>query len=145
MTTSAGRLFDAVASITGVAHENAFEGQAAMLLEAAARCGSLRYEIPFESGQLDWRSMIEEIRRDAQTAPAGEIAYAFHEALADAIVRVARSIGFRTVVLSGGVFQNVLLVNMIRSRIEVRTHWRVPPNDGGIALGQAVIAGMRCA
>jgi hydrogenase maturation protein HypF len=145
MTTSAGRLFDAVASITGVGHENAFEGQAAMLLEAVATRGTVRYEIPFENGQLDWRSMIQAIHRDAQTMPAWEIAYAFHEALADAIVCVARRSGFRTVVLSGGVFQNVLLVNMIRSRMEVRTHWRVPPNDGGIALGQAVIAGMRCA
>lgn len=148
VTTSAGRLFDGVAAITGVASTNAYEGQAAMFLEAAAAsagASGVSYELPFEGGQLDWRPMIAAIAGDARTRTPEEIARGFHDALARAIVRVATAYGFKRVVLSGGVFQNVLLVNLVRSMMDVKTHCRIPPNDGGIAAGQVVIAGYVCA
>ena len=142
-TTSVGRLFDAVASIAGVANESRFEGQAAMLLER---------QIDDHTGDAyplldgDWSPMIEAVHRDvARGAGTPLIASRFHNALANWIVRVAGQVGVPQVALSGGVFQNGYLVERTAALLEARgfqvyTHQRVPPNDGGIALGQAVIA-----
>jgi hydrogenase maturation protein HypF len=140
ITTSVGRLFDAVAAITGCAMNNAYEGQAGMSLEAASMSSACAapYELPFESGELDWRSLIAGIVTDVGTRQPGEIAHGFHAALADAIATVARRFPGLPVVLSGGVFQNAFLVDEVSRRIPVFTHQRIPPNDGGIALGQAV-------
>lgn len=149
-TTSVGRLFDAVASLAGVAHQNRFEGQAAMLLES--RIGGVRteeaYPLPGEAAG-NWAPLIEAVRSDAArgVAPA-LIAARFHNALVEWIVRVARWVGVPQVVLSGGCFQNSYLVERAAAALEARgfsvyTHQRVPPNDGGIALGQAVMAAWR--
>lgn len=148
LTTSVGRLFDAVASIAGVAQVNRFEGQAAMQLERAigatvtAECYRLG-----EGG--DWAPLVEEVRADAarNVSPA-LISAKFHNALARWIVEVAEQTGVGQVALSGGVFQNTYLTERAASLLEERgfrvyTHQRAPANDGGIALGQAVIAGIR--
>jgi hydrogenase maturation protein HypF len=138
LTTSVGRLFDAVASIAGVAQENRFEGQAAMLLERAiVPCDDL---YPFPDG--DWAPLVQAARSGAG---AGEIAARFHNALAHWILSVALRAAVPHVVLSGGVFQNAYLTERAAVLLEhagfaVHTHQRVPANDGGIALGQAVIA-----
>ena len=149
LTTSVGRLFDAVASIAGVARENRFEGQAAMLLERTI--GSLTtqdcYPLGEKDGAADWAPLIEAVRADAgKNTPRERIAARFHNALVQWILAVAERVGVRTVVLSGGVFQNSYLVERAAALLESRgfrvaTHQRVPANDGGIALGQAVIAG----
>lgn len=148
-TTSVGRLFDAVSSLAGVAHESRFEGQAAMLLERAIdgletdEC----YPLAEHGGGADWAPLIDAVRRDVKAAvPRKLIAARFHNALANWIVVVAERAGARDVVLSGGVFQNSYLVEraaalLERSGYHVYTHQRVPANDGGIALGQAVLAG----
>jgi hydrogenase maturation protein HypF len=137
LTTSVGRLFDAVAAFTGVASESRFEGEAAMRLERAAT-GDGAYEIP--GG--DWQPLIEAVIAEPDPHAASA---RFHRALANWILAVARETGLPDVVLSGGCFQNALLTGLTCELLEaagyrVHTHQRVPPNDGGIALGQAVLA-----
>jgi hydrogenase maturation protein HypF len=149
VSTSVGRLFDAVASIAGIAHENRFEGQAAMLLERSI--GSLQtedcYPLGESGGVADWAPLVDAVRSDSQRGVPRELMAArFHNALVRWILRVAERIGVRQVVLSGGVFQNSYLVERGAALLEshgfrVATHQRVPANDGGISLGQAVIAG----
>lgn len=137
-TTSVGRLFDAVAAMSGVAQENRFEGQAAMMLERAIGLSASEEAYPLPGG--DWEELV-------RRAPAGgPVAALFHNALVEWIVEVARSSGVRQVVLSGGCFQNRYLTERAAGKLEalgftVYTHQRVPANDGGIALGQAVLAG----
>ena len=146
-TTSVGRLFDAVASMAGVAQESLFEGQAAMLLER--QIGELATDDCYPLPEGDWGPLIEAVHRDvARGEAAAHIAARFHNALANWIVSVAEHAGERRVALSGGVFQNGYLVERTAALLEARgfqvyTHQRVPPNDGGIALGQAVIAALR--
>lgn len=144
-TTSVGRLFDAVASITGLAHQNRFEGQAATLLEN--EIGALRIQEAYPLASGDWAPLIAEVLK-AQRAgvPVPTIAARFHNALVNWIIEVAASVGLKDVVLSGGVFQNRYLTERSATALEsrgfvVHTHRQVPPNDGGIALGQAVMAG----
>jgi hydrogenase maturation protein HypF len=148
VTTSVGRLFDAVAAMAGVARESRFEGQAAMLLERAI--GGLRTDesYPLEwGGACDWRPLVEAVRKDAgDGVSAALIAAKFHNALADWILAIAGRTGAKQVVMSGGVFQNGYLTERAAGLLEARriavyTHQRVPANDGGIALGQAVLAG----
>jgi hydrogenase maturation protein HypF len=155
MTSSAGRLFDAVAAIAGVAATSAYEGEAAMRLEAALRDepGRPAYPLPLLDGghpmDLDWRPLVAAALHDATAGvPPSAISLRFHNALAAAIVSVARHAGLRDVVLSGGVFQNGALVERARARLldagfHPFIHHRVPPNDGGLALGQAVLAAAR--
>lgn len=144
LTTSVGRLFDAVASLAGVAQKSRFEGQAAMLLERSIGGAALEDAYPLPEG--DWAPLIDAVRRDAAAGvPAGTIAARFHNALAHWILAVAVRTGARDVTLSGGVFQNGYLVEKAAALLEARgfrvhTHQRVPPNDGGIALGQAAMA-----
>jgi len=143
-TTSVGRLFDAVASITGVAQQNRFEGQAAMLLEN--EIGSLRTEEAYPLMSGDWAPLIVEVLRDKREGlPAPRIAARFHNALVNWILEVAAESELKQIVLSGGVFQNRYLTERAAAMLEskgfvVHTHRQVPPNDGGIALGQAVMA-----
>ncbi len=151
-TTSAGRLFDAFAGLLGICHINAYEGQAAMLLEeAAARADAGRdYAIAVRDGErcreLDWRPMLESVLADlAGGVDVSAIALGIHRALAAAIVSVACGSGLRDVALSGGCFQNKLLTEdaasgLRREGFRVWLNKSVPPNDGGIALGQAVHA-----
>ena len=148
VTTSVGRLFDAVAAMAGVARESRFEGQAAMMLERAI--GGLETDEAYPLGEDgDWRPLVAEVVEDARRGVgAGIIAARFHNALANWIVAVAERADARQVALSGGVFQNSYLVERAARLLEARgvrvaTHQRVPANDGGIALGQAVLASLR--
>ena len=153
-TSACGRLFDAVASIAGIRDEVNFEAQAAIELEMAALSG-VDALYPFdvsssEPWQIDVRPAIEEIVKDALGGKdRGWIAAAFHNTIAAIAVEVADRIrsaeGISRVCLSGGTFQNMYLltksVAALRAKnFEVFLHARVPPNDGGISLGQAVIA-----
>ena len=140
-TTSVGRLFDAVAAITGVAQRNAFEGQAALRLEHAI--GSTLTDDAYSMAGGDWAPMLRELEKDPPALASAK----FHNGLVEWILEVARAAGVPQVVMSGGVFQNRYLVDRAVSRLEasgfaVHTHQRVPPNDGGLALGQAVLAGI---
>lgn len=145
-TTSVGRLFDAIACITGVARRNHFEGQAAMLLEN--EIGPLRTEEAYPLPDGDWGPLILAVIADKRAGvPVPRIAARFHNALVEWILEVAAHADTRKIVLSGGVFQNRYLTeraaSLLESRgFEVYTHQQVPPNDGGIALGQAVISAL---
>jgi hydrogenase maturation protein HypF len=144
-TTSVGRLFDGIASIAGLAHQNRFEGQAAMLLEN--EIGTLRTEEAYSLSSGDWAPLISDVRQDSRAGvPVSRIAARFHNALVNWIVEVVEQVRDKQVVLSGGVFQNRYLTERAAAVLEARgfvvhTHRQVPPNDGGIALGQAVMAG----
>ncbi|HXU30847.1 MAG TPA: carbamoyltransferase HypF [Thermoanaerobaculia bacterium] len=156
-TSSMGRLFDAVAALAGLAQESRFEGQAAMALEAAAEGYASEGE-PYrfalrdeEHLLLDPSPLLAAVVRDRlRGEDPGRIAARFHAAVADALVAAClhgrKKTGVSTVALSGGVFQNVRLLRLAvdglaRAGFAVITHSKVPPNDGGLALGQAVIAG----
>jgi hydrogenase maturation protein HypF len=153
-TSSCGRLFDAVASLIGIHQEVTFEGQAAIALEMAAAAG-IPEHYPFEvldgePAQIDVRPMIRNIVEDLlHSRPVGEIAAQFHNTIAVIIVdvsgRIRKSDGLNRVCLSGGTFQNHYLLaraveGLKEDAFEVFTQAAVPPNDGGISLGQAVIA-----
>jgi hydrogenase maturation protein HypF len=149
-TSSAGRLFDAVSALAGVCGKSRFEGEAAMMLEFAA--GNAGNEPPYAikydpgAGVLDWAPTIAEILDDvANRAPTSCISARFHGALAEGIVQAALSVGVDRVLLTGGCFQNRLLLettveNLKRAGLRPYWHQRVPTNDGGIALGQAAAA-----
>jgi hydrogenase maturation protein HypF len=147
-TTSMGRLLDGAAALSGIASRNGFEGQAPMRFEAAVSgTGVDCYPAPLQGGELDWLPAIEALMKDTQGRVApGDIARRFHNTLVEWIVAVAAEAGLERVVLSGGVFQNAFLAGRTLERLresghKAYAHQRVPPNDGGIALGQAVIAG----
>jgi hydrogenase maturation protein HypF len=155
VTTSAGRLFDAVAALCGVRATVTFEGQAAAELEAACDPGERgTYPLPVGPGfVLDARETIRAVARDAAAGVAtGVIAARFHRALADAIARACVEVAARhdteLVALGGGVFQNVRLLAGAGARLEaaglrVLVPERLPPNDGGISFGQAAVAAAR--
>ena len=146
-TTSVGRLFDAVACLTGLARENHFEGQAAMLLEN--EIGAFRAEQAYPLPSGDWTPLISAVIEDKRAGVSiPTIAVRFHNALVNWIVEVAQGTDLKQVVFSGGVFQNRYLTERAAVVLESRgytvyTHHQVPPNDGGIALGQVVMAGGR--
>jgi hydrogenase maturation protein HypF len=152
VTSSVGRLFDAVAALVDLRQQTHFEGQAAMELEFAIHGIETdeRYHLPLVTHQtslvVDWSGMISAILDDVKAGvPVGKISARFHNALADAVVEVAVRCGNRRVVLSGGCFQNQYLTWRVVTRLreeEFQPYWhqRVPPNDGGIALGQVVAA-----
>jgi len=161
-SSSMGRLFDAVSSLIGVRHISAYEAQAAIELEAVAAgasahepgAGGYVFSLVEREGLIDidpapvLRAIVEDLRR---RTPAPVIAARFHESVAEVVLNVVRrvsgSTAARTVGLSGGVFQNVWLLSRTVSLLEgaefrVLTHRLVPPNDGGLSLGQAVAAGL---
>ncbi len=152
LTSSAGRLFDAIASLVGLCHKMSFEGQAAMKLEFAAL--NIRsadtYEFDLDTSAspfvIDWEPMLRQILTDLRSSvtPA-MIAAKFHQTLAEMIATVAARVGEQRVVLTGGCFQNRYLTeralaSLEHHGLEVYLHERVPPNDGGIALGQIMAA-----
>jgi len=159
LTSSAGRLFDGVAALLGLRQMARFEGQAAMELEFAIGGIETGESFPFEiagresaAGEavlaVDWGPMVKDILSDVKgRLPAGVISAKFHNTLAEMIVAVARRAGLAQVALSGGCFQNRYLTEKTAARLAqegFRPYWhqRVPPNDGGIALGQMVAAFM---
>ncbi|HEY2859094.1 MAG TPA: carbamoyltransferase HypF, partial [Terracidiphilus sp.] len=156
-TSSCGRLFDAVAALLGVATEVTFEGQAAIALEGMADRGiEERYDFAWEEGEtiiLDLRPAVAAIVRDVSRGRrAGEISAIFHNTLSAAIAETCGKIGaadgVNRVCLSGGSFQNLYLlgrtvVELRRRGFGVFLHAQVPANDGGLSLGQAMIATQR--
>ena len=169
LTSSVGRLFDAVAALVGLRQQVRFEGQAAMELEFAlegfqtndAYAFSVLSSDLVESHSplrtphsalvgspliLDWSPMVEAVLADlGRGVPVGEISARFHNGLVEAIIAVARHAGQERVTLCGGCFQNRYLTERAVRRLSeegFRPYWhqRVPPNDGGVALGQVVAA-----
>ena len=152
LTTSMGRLFDSVAALCGIAGTTTYEGQAAIRLEQAAGPDVKRYPVDIGEGTpavIDFSPVVEAVVSDLR---AGQhrplIAGAFHRWVSDAAVAASRqareSTGLSAVALSGGVFQNRRLVELLvpdleEAGFEVLRHRQVPPNDGGIALGQAAV------
>jgi hydrogenase maturation protein HypF len=151
-TTSVGRLFDAAAALLGFTRETTFEGQAAMWLEQLARTSSQAdaYSFPFSEDELDFRPLLTSLARDRfQGRAANECARAFQRGIAhgvfDAATALCHANKIDTIVLSGGVFQNELFLEDLKSMfaatsLRVWTNHAVPPNDGGISLGQAALA-----
>jgi len=157
LSSSCGRLFDAVAAIIGLRSRMSYEGQAAIELEGLAERGCNAKLYPFAlteidgALQLDWLPLLAALTEDVLAGEKkDDIAASFHRSLAGAAASVCREIrqrsGLDRIVLSGGVFQNRLLCEELVTLLEtdgfkVFTHRLVPPNDGGLALGQAMIAG----
>ena len=159
VSTSVGRLFDAVSAILGIRRQSSFEGEASMALEFAAEAyeqhnlqkqkGNQDHLLYKEDGRLilNTQTLVQQITEaKLQGADSGRLAYLFHQTLAEQITAAcmeARSVsGRQKVALSGGVFQNRLLFRLTEERLmeegfEVLRHRMVPPNDGGIAIGQA--------
>ncbi|HXO51498.1 MAG TPA: carbamoyltransferase HypF, partial [Mycobacterium sp.] len=153
-TSSMGRLFDAVSALAGVRQVVAYEAQAAIEFEGLARgidCGTTAYAFGIDhrgpTTLIDPAPVLQAVIRDRRAdVPAGLIGARFHHAVAGLIVDIAEGErdASQTVALSGGVFQNALLLRLalkgLRNKgFEVITHRRVPPNDGGIALGQLLV------
>jgi hydrogenase maturation protein HypF len=151
-TTSVGRLFDTAAALLGFTREVVFEGQAAIWLEQLARRAPLTEPYPFffAGGELDFRPLLQAVAQDrVRGRDVREIARSFQRGIAqglcDTVNDISRSHGLDTVVFSGGVFQNELLLEDLKSlltngSLQVWTNHAVPPNDGGISLGQAALA-----
>jgi hydrogenase maturation protein HypF len=166
LTSSVGRLFDGVSALLGLRRRVAYEGQAAILLEAAARRSFALTGLPQPAAPAPWlcdarylpdlatvlpvdpfvRGVLDDLRAGA--AP-DQIAARFHHSLAaataDLVVALARRYDVDTVALGGGVFQNLLLLELLVARLEAAglrplVHRAVPTNDGGLCLGQAEIA-----
>jgi len=175
-TSSMGRLFDAAAALLGIRHEVNYEGQAAVEMEQLGvqylyhmkhmksnehiksiqkdiRGYRFALEEKSNTWEIDTRHLIDDIIRELSGGiPLGEIAYRFHLTITEMVIstcRTARNVyGENRVTLSGGVFQNMLLLDMVHRGLEengfeVFIHRIVPANDGGISLGQAVIASER--
>jgi len=156
-TSSMGRLFDAVAAVAGLHDHVTFEGQAAIALEQVVDPdASGTYEVVVDDAAprvIESSLLVRQVLDDvASGVPAGVVAARFHAAVVDMVVDVCERIrvdtGLDTVALSGGVFQNALLISGCVQRLRqvgftVLTHRQVPPNDGGISLGQAVVAAAR--
>ncbi|MCG8403955.1 MAG: carbamoyltransferase HypF [Phycisphaerales bacterium] len=161
-TTSMGRMFDAVAALLDIRQKVNYEGQAAMALEFAVAGAKTDACFPFRVLEqnhdprdanvqpgpvvLDWEPMVRAILEDlGRDLPKAVISAKFHHTVVEMLITVARRIGQRRIVLTGGCFQNQYLLERAVCALEDAGfcpywHQRVPPNDGGIALGQAVVA-----
>ena len=154
VTTSAGRLFDGVAALLGLRQRCSFEGQAAMEVEFAAARAPARVEpwpmpvveAPDGAGWLvDWRPTCAALLQERKSGEVPVLAARFHAALAASIVDVAKRVGVGSVVLTGGCFQNARLLETTAGALRaagfaVLQHRQLPPNDGGLAAGQALAA-----
>ena len=156
LTSSCGRLFDAVAALTGVRTQVNYEAQAAIELEMAIGNSTDEGAYPFDlvaennSWIIDTRSLFEALLQDiARAVPVGDMSRRFHNGLANVLVEVAERLRDRTslerVCLSGGSFQNVYLFEKLCDRMgktsfQVFAHSEVPAGDGGLSLGQAMVA-----
>lgn len=153
-TSSMGRLFDAAAALTGVRAGGGYEGQAAMELEYAADdvADGATYPIVLRDGNpavADWEPLVRALLHDRKRrVAAGVMSARFHNALTDLAESVAVRVGLPQVVLSGGCFQNLRLVESVRRRLsargfDVHSPRMYPPNDGGLSLGQVFVAQCR--
>lgn len=152
MTSSAGRLFDAVSSILGFCQVSRYEGQAAMMLEYAGETETAKQSYHFEirnNGRIliiDWEPIIHDIISDLYGGVvSGRIASRFQNTMADITLSVTEKVGEKNVALTGGCFQNRYLTERVVRLLDsagykVYRHHRIPPNDGGIAVGQIVAA-----
>ena len=155
LSSGMGRLFDGVAALLGIKTRCSYEGQGAVLLEAAAGEDGVVYPIVLEGSPLrfDWRPMIRQLVSDRDAGvPASAIAARFHNTLIEMAVRQCRAAreasGLSTVALSGGSFQNMIIMHRLPARLEaegfrVLRHRRVSCNDEGLSLGQLLIADAR--
>lgn len=152
-TSSVGRLFDAVSSLLNISHISNYEGQSAMKLEFMVDKNELG-KYPFELIEneifiIDWREMIESIINDKKKGvDISKISTKFHNTLTEIILSISEIFGEEKVVLSGGCFQNLYLTEKTFELLEdnnhkVYMHQRIPPNDGGIALGQIAAADVK--
>ena len=162
-STSAGRLFDGISAILGIRKKSSFEGEASMALEFAAEAYEKTMQHPYESLMLKPFTETAEDRLILNTGElaknlakkrlagedAGQLAYEFHQELARQIISAAltasHQTGIRKVALSGGVFQNRLLLRLVEEGLVKQGlitlhHHLIPPNDGGLSLGQAAYA-----
>jgi hydrogenase maturation protein HypF len=157
-TSAMGRLFDVVAALTRLCEEVTFEGQAAIAVEFAAARGGARGGLPRypfdvrpapenpETLVIDWAPCVLTMLNECEESD--RVAFRFHETMVAMAVAVARRQPERRIVLTGGCFQNKLLTERLVGALEeigflVFTHRRVPPNDGGLAVGQLGVAAMR--
>jgi hydrogenase maturation protein HypF len=152
-----GRLFDAVSAVLGVRDEVSYEGQAAIELEQVSdRQETGRYDVAVVDGEplcIDGPGLLRDVVADRVTGtPVDVVAARFHNAVARLVVEVCSRVrsarGLNAVALSGGVFQNVRLMEqsvlgLSDAGFEVLTHRRVPTNDGGVSLGQVAVAAAR--
>jgi hydrogenase maturation protein HypF len=156
LASSLGRLFDGVSALVGLRQEVVYEGQAAIELEALALPADRAYPFAIKEGQpslLDVGPLVRAIVDDLKEGvPTGLIAGRFHRSIAEllaAVCRLARAqTGLNEVALSGGVFQNRVLLEQLLALLEeakftVYRNCQVPPNDGGLSLGQAAVAAAR--
>jgi len=148
--SSMGRLFDGVSALLGLCERVDYEGEAAMLLEFEAQQSTTPDAYPCSLMQtdeqsphlFDWRPMIQQIQSDLKASlPPSAIARKFHRTLVDYVLEIARQAGQEHIVLTGGCFQNKLLTELTireltQSGFKTYTHRQVPPNDGGLAVGQ---------
>lgn len=150
-TSSVGRLFDAVAALLGICSHNGYEGQAAMQLEFAAMNSDTdtyyNYNISRNKGTyvIDWERIICAIIEEISSAPIKDIAMRFHNTIVKAAVEIVGLLDEQRVALSGGCFQNRILLEkmvteLMKEGYKVYWHQRIPTNDGGIALGQIMAA-----
>jgi hydrogenase maturation protein HypF len=157
LTSSMGRLFDAVSAVLGVREQVSYEGQAAIELEQIADCDEAgRYEVGLDGAdplRINGPALLREVAADHASGTAVDVVAArFHNSVAQLVVDVCTRLrsdrGLNTVSLSGGVFQNVRLLGetvagLAGAGFDVLTHRRVPTNDGGVSLGQVAVAGAR--
>jgi len=153
ITSSMGRLFDAIAAIIGLRQQNQFEGQAAMELESAIAGSQIDHHYPFRilnltnaSLLVDWTEMIQSILLDIKAGVSiDQLSAMFHNTLVEMIVAVAKRVEEPRVILTGGCFQNKYLTERTIQRLKIEgfqpyCHRSIPPNDGGIAIGQLIAA-----
>ena len=146
LSSSMGRLFDGVAALAGLCAENSFEGEAAMALEFAAiqsDCAEA-YDFEIRDGIVDWRPMVAAVLQEGPENRS-RTARRFHNTLAAIIVAAAQGQAQRRILLTGGCFQNKLLLESAVSALcdngfEPYWHHNIPPNDGGLAAGQVLAA-----
>jgi hydrogenase maturation protein HypF len=152
VTSSVGRLFDAIASIVGLRQRSQFEGQAAMELEFSAdelqTSEYYGFDIlkPDSASVVNWQPALQEILDDSRVGlSVATISRKFHRTMVEIIVAIAKQVGEERVVLTGGCFQNKFLSELATQRLKAEgfcpyQHRQIPPNDGGIALGQIAAA-----
>lgn len=148
-TSSIGRLFDGVASLLNICQVSSFEGQAAIALEDL--CASIDintfYQLDVkDDGEIDWSNLIQSILEDIQNGlPITLIAARFHNSLVEVMLTIAQRIGLKQIVLTGGCFQNRYLTEraiqkLQKAGFQTYSHQNIPPNDGGLAIGQIIAA-----